>query len=54
MLYCKQAEKLPRYIVCIKESKNAILYKVFNTIWTPVCTCQNGDATPLLMCCLCN
>ena len=33
--------------LCIKESKNVILYEVLKTIWTCVRTFQNGHPTPL-------
>ena len=44
-LYCKQACKLPKYV--LKESKKVILLEVFETIWTRVRTCQSAHAKPL-------
>ena len=43
-LYCKKACKLPQYV--LKESKNVILYEVFETIWTRMCTCQMVSLRP--------
>ena len=43
-LYCKQASKLPKYV--LKESKNVILYEVFETTWTRMCTCQMVTLRP--------
>ena len=43
-LYCKQTSKLPKYV--LKESKNFILYEVFETTWTRMCTCQMVTLRP--------
>ena len=43
-LYCKQASKLPKYV--LKESKSVILYEVFETTWTRMCTCQMVTLRP--------
>ena len=43
-LYCKQACKLPKYV--LKESKSVILYEVFETTWTRMCTCQMVTLRP--------
>ena len=43
-LYCKQACKPPKYV--LKESKSVILYEVFETTWTRMCTCQMVTLRP--------
>ena len=43
-LYCKQACKLPKYV--LKESKNFILYEVFDAIWTCMGTFQMVTLRP--------